>query len=198
MNYVYRIFLRFLRNQTGKQQKIRIVTWFWREKGKRKRRRRRHHPRRGSRWRGRRGRGERERRREGGEREGERRERDRWTEPPPLSPHSIPPPPLLAKTKKKKIHSLNFKTFFRFFFSEIGIGVIIIIWFSLLIVFERVWVCLIQVWLIRLYPLGWWNKQWDPPTADLPRGFGFYNPLSDSMCQNSRTLTMSTTNYIIN
>lgn len=100
LNYIYRIFLRFLRNQTGKQQKIRIVTWFWREKGKR-RRRRRHHPRRGSRWRGRRGRGERERRREGGEREGERRERDRWTEPPPLSPHSIPPPPLLAKTKTK-------------------------------------------------------------------------------------------------
>lgn len=104
LNYVYRIFLRFLRNQTGKQQKIRIVTWFWREKGKR--RRRRHHPRRGSRWRGRRGRGERERRREGGEREGERRERDRWTEPPPLSPHSIPPPPLLAKTKKKKKFTL--------------------------------------------------------------------------------------------
>lgn len=107
LNYVYRIFLRFLRNQTGKQQKIRIVTWFWREKGKRRRRRRRrHHRRRGSRWRGRRGRGERERRREGGEREGERRERDRWTEPPPLSPHSIPPPPLLAKTKKKKKFTL--------------------------------------------------------------------------------------------
>ena len=114
--------------------KIRIVTWFWREKGKRKRR---HHPRRGSRWRERRGRGERERRREGGEREGERRERDRWTEPPPLSPRSISPPsPLLAK---KKIHSLNFKTFSVFFFflvnSEIGIGGII--WFSLLIVREE-------------------------------------------------------------